>query len=175
MWRSDGTTAGTVLVADINPSFYYQGYGSYPGYLTVGNGILYFSADDGGEAGRELWRSDGTTAGTALVKDIYPGMSLDPNTGYDTPNASNPAGLTSVNGLLFFSARADTGTELWQSDGTAAGTVLVADINPGSASAAPVGLTAVNGTLYFSADDGAHGTELWTLETGPAQTARGHH
>jgi ELWxxDGT repeat protein len=170
LWRSDGTTAGTVLVADINPGVYpgYFAYGSDPGYLTAVNGILFFSADDGGEPGRELWRSDGTTAGTALVKDIYPGWGVDPNTGEAIPNASNPAGLTTVNGLLYFSAQADTGTELWQSDGTVAGTALVADINPGSASAAPGGLTAVNGTLYFSADDGAHGTELWALEAGPA-------
>ena len=168
LWRSDGTTAGTVLVKDINPGVYYQSYGSDPGDLTAVNGILYFSAGDGGEAGRELWRSDGTAAGTALVKDVYPGSGVDPNTGFVIPNASNPAGLTAVNGLLFFSAGADTGTELWRSDGTVAGTVLVADINPGSASAAPGGLTAVNGTLYFSADDGVHGREMWTLGAGPA-------
>jgi len=168
LWRSDGTTAGTALVADINPQVYYLGYGSDPGDLTAVNGILYFSAEDGGDAGRELWRSDGSAAGTALVKDVYPGSGVDPNTGFVVPNASNPGGLTAVNGLLFFSAGADSGTELWQSDGTAAGTVLVADINPGSASSAPGGLTAVNGTLYFSADDGSHGTEVWTLAAGPA-------
>jgi ELWxxDGT repeat protein len=38
----------------------------------VFNGALYFQAGDGTH-GRELWRTDGTTAGTALVKDINPG------------------------------------------------------------------------------------------------------
>jgi ELWxxDGT repeat protein len=70
--------------------------------------------------------------------------------------------LTDVSGTLFF--RADDGTtgrELWRSDGTAAGTVLVKDINPGPASSSPNELTAVNGTLFFRADDGTTGVELW--------------
>src|SRR6516165_123726 len=47
------------------------------------------------------------------------------------------------------------------SDGTAAGTVLVKDINPGGAGSNPGGLIDVNGTLFFAANDGTHGTELW--------------
>src|SRR5262249_6239465 len=53
------------------------------------------------------------------------------------------------------------GDELWQSDGTAAGTVMVKDINPGSAASTPGNLTNVNGRLFFSANDGTHGNELW--------------
>ena len=56
---------------------------------------------------------------------------------------------------------AENGTELWKSDGTAAGTVLVQDINPGSASSSPMWLTNVGGTLFFSADDRTHGRQLW--------------
>ena len=60
-----------------------------------------------------------------------------------------------MNGTLFFTANdATTGRELWKSDGTAAGTVLVKDINPGSDSSGPSYLTNVNGTLFFTADDG---------------------
>jgi ELWxxDGT repeat protein len=47
------------------------------------------------------------------------------------------------------------------SDGTAAGTVLVKDINPGGASSNPGGLADVNGILFFAANDGTHGSELW--------------
>ncbi|MBR9970880.1 ELWxxDGT repeat protein [Magnetospirillum sulfuroxidans] len=63
---------------------------------------------------------------------------------------------------MFFAATDGTnGTELWKSDGTAVGTVMVKDINPGSSSSSPNHLTNVNGTLYFSATDGTNGTELW--------------
>jgi ELWxxDGT repeat protein len=77
--------------------------------------------------------------------------------------SSSPDNLTNVNGVLFFTANDGTdGTELWKSDGTAAGTVLVQDINPGSADSSPLWLTNVSGTLFFSAFDGTHGFELWT-------------
>jgi ELWxxDGT repeat protein len=78
------------------------------------------------------------------VKDIRPG-----------PGSSLPAGLVDVNGVLFFAANDGTaGTELWRSDGTAAGTTLVKDIRPGGAGSAPANLTNVNGTLFFAANDG---------------------
>jgi ELWxxDGT repeat protein len=71
-----------------------------------------------------------------------------------------------VNGTLFFGADdGSSGWELWQSDGTEAGTVRVRDIYPGTGSSSPEWLTNVNGTLFFSADDGSHGSELWALVT----------
>ena len=87
-----------------------------------------------------------------------PGRSSSPTS---TPAAPTPAptALANVNGTLFFAADDGThGVELWKSNGTAAGTVLVADINPGSANSAPTALADVNGTLFFAADDGTHGT-----------------
>ena len=93
--------------------------------LTNVNGTLFFTADDGVN-GCELWKSDGTAAGTVLVKDIRPGSC-----------SSCPRNLTNVNGTLFFAADdGSDGRELWKSDGTAAGTVLVKDICPGSGGSA---------------------------------------
>ena len=161
--------------------------GSYINYLTNVNGTLFFQANDG-VSGYELWKSDGTVAGTFVVKDISSGS-----------NSSNPTYLTKVNGTLFFSTlnelwKSDgtaagtvivkssfpstfltdvngtlfsvatdgiNGQELWKSDGTAAGTILVKDIYSGSSSSSPDKLTNVNGSLFFVANDGINGNELW--------------
>ena len=56
---------------------------------------------------------------------------------------------------------ARTGDELWKSDGTDGGTVLVKDIRGGTDSSVPRYLTNVGGTLYFRANDGSSGHELW--------------
>jgi ELWxxDGT repeat protein len=157
LWKSDGTSNGTVLVADIQP-----GSGSSsPADLTAMSGTLFFRANDGSH-GWELWKSDGTATGTVLVKDINPGSS--------SPNYSGslPSDLTGAGGTLFFEANDGIhGRELWESDGTAAGTVLVKDINPGIGNSDPESLTVAGGHLFFSANDGVHGIELWDPPIGP--------
>ncbi len=78
------------------------------------------------------------------------------------PASSYPSSFVDVDGVLYFGADdGEHGYELWMTDGTPAGTKLVADIYPGPESSFPADLTNVNGTLFFSADDGEHGTELW--------------
>jgi ELWxxDGT repeat protein len=133
------------------------------------NGNLVFTATDATH-GYELWTSNGTAAGTMMVKDINPGSGSSCPTGqlwgvtFPKPNYA-----TNVNGTVYFQATNGTsGLELWQSDGTAAGTVLVKDINPGSGDSLPSNLTNINGTLYFSANDGIHGIEPWILTSGPS-------
>src|SRR5262249_40965049 len=119
---------------------------------------------------------DGTTGGTMMVKDIFPGMHRQ----YDSygnwwyvPNSSNPEQLTSVNGTLFFVANDGThGRELWRSDGTEGGTTLVKDISAGSSTGKLESLTDVNGTLFFAANDGTTGWELWRSDGTPAGTVR---
>src|SRR5262249_59637966 len=98
-----------------------------------------------------------------VVKDINPGGGN---------NGSLPNHLTAVNGTLFFTAFVPaTGIELWQSDGTESGTVLVKDINPGPAFSSPHELAFVNGALFFAADDGQNGIEPWILRVDlPAAT-----
>jgi len=147
LWRSDGTTAGTFLVRDINPTG-----DSDPISLVKLGGIVLFHADDGVH-GAELWRTDGTAAGTFLVKDIDPAGS-----GY-------PDYLTQVDGIVYFSADDPVnGVELWRTDGTAAGTFLVKDIWPGSTGSNPYPLFDANGLLVFSANDGTNGRELWVTD-----------
>jgi ELWxxDGT repeat protein len=178
LWISDGTVLGTTLLKDINPAQgytyygnYYPGYpqGSYPRDFTAMGGSLYFAADDG-SVGDELWKTDGTAAGTTLVADINPGSTTD-YYGDVNPKSSAPQDLTAFNGLLFFSANDGShGRELWESDGTASGTHLVADITPGRAGSYPVSLTIVGSKLFFEANDGVHGTELWESDGTAAGT-----
>ncbi len=92
-----------------------------------------------------------------LVKDISEGA-----------NGSYPGSIIDVNDTIFF--RADDGihgTELWKSDGTESGTVMVKDINVGSAGSNP-GIAGdffeFNGLTYFDADDGINGFELWRTD-----------
>src|SRR5262249_40136347 len=159
LWTSDGSDAGTSLVTRIHVG----NLGSSISSPTEVNGTMFFSADDG-STGNELFRSDGTGGGTVLVKDI------NPNFGYG-PAGSNPSSLTNVNGTPFFPANDGVnGTELWMSDGSGAGTVMVKDINSGSGGSYPDNLTVVNGILFFTADDGVNGRELWQSDGTDAGT-----
>ena len=155
LWKSDGTTAGTVLVKDISTVG-----SSSPNELAAVTGRLFFAADDGIH-GNELWVSDGTGMGTVMVKDI--GTNTDPYT--PCFNCSDPYDLTELNGSLIFRAYHDSrGQELWTSDGTELGTQLIKDIRPGAEGGGIFGFTKVYGWAYFSANDGAHGRELWMTD-----------
>jgi ELWxxDGT repeat protein len=87
-----------------------------------------------------------------FVKDVRPG-----------PLSGISAMLAEFQGTLFFAADAGThGLELWRSDGTEEGTVLVQDIAPGPARSDVRAAVLVGNRLYFAADDGLTGLELWT-------------
>ncbi len=133
-------------------------FDSNPRYKVNIGTTLYFIASDGAGT-HSLWKSDGTAAGTARVKQFNQDAFL-----------ANPP-LASVDQLLYFAVRTEAeGVELWKSDGTEAGTVLVKDIRPGSASSQVTYLTNVDGTLYFHATDGVSGVELWKSDGTEAGT-----
>jgi ELWxxDGT repeat protein len=158
LWKTDGTVEGTSRVSDFNTPDPQTSCPDIPGGLTVLNGKLYFGADDSVN-GKELWRSDGTEAGTELVKDINPG-----------PDGSYLYGIN-VNGALFFVANdGNHGYQIWKSDGTAAGSVQVSDVRPGIDPRRYSWPTNVDGTLFFVTNDDGHGWELW--KTKPRVHAR---
>ena len=109
--------------------------------LTAVGPRLFFTADTA--VGTEPWVSDGTAGGTHLLKDIS----------QDTPQnnpGSAPTEFTDVGGVAYFAASTiATGRELWRSDGTEAGTRLVADVEPGDTSSFPTELINVAGHLVF--------------------------
>ena len=154
LWKSDGSVTGTVMVKNINSNNSVLSGNSGLRFLTNVNGTLFFAADNGIN-GFELWKSDGSEAGTVMVKEIFPGNSMQ--FGY----SSFINNITNVNGIIFFSACGSlNNSELWKSDGTAAGTVKVKEINATTGSS-PSNLTNINGILYFSANDGINGIEPW--------------
>jgi ELWxxDGT repeat protein len=149
LWRSDGTASGTRLVREILKGDRRSGYfGPYG--LTPIAGTLFFSAYDAAR-GDGLWKSDGTGAGTKLLKDLrlrWPPVNVGGTGFFTAPDAPAYRDRT-------------YGYELWSTDGTRAGTKLVRDINPGREDSMPGSLTAVGGELFFSATDDVHGAELW--------------
>ena len=104
----------------------------------------------------EIWRTDGTAAGTSLVKVLQ------------VEATAGTFDFRALGDMFLFNANdREHGTELWCSDGTADGTRLLADIWPGPNSGNPSGFTEVDGLMYFLASDGEIGRELWVTDGTP--------
>ncbi len=167
LWSNDGTTSTKInflssLTANINPSYFYPCNGK----------TFFFYSDGVSVSGYEPWVTDGTSAGTMMIKNI--------NSGASNSVASNGAqDCFCYNNKIYFSANDGTnGTELWVSDGTSAGTMMVKDINVGSGSSvlsagAMYGFVLYNSELYFLAKSST-APELWHTDgttTGTLQVA----
>ena len=160
--KSDGTAAGTVFVAGGE----FDGPPTSPKELFAAGGRVYFSAIDPA-AGRELWSTDGTPAGTYRAGEPEPGGS------------SQPRVLGAAGGRVYFAATTTgRGTELWSTDGTPGDVLLVADLVPGPVGSVPLHVTeATGGRAVFWADDRRHGYEPWVAHPPPQQPSfvRGRH
>ena len=136
------------MVADINPG---SASSSIASLVNVNN-TLYFTANDGTH-GTELWKVDPITGSASMLKDISTAAGA----------SSNPANFTNVNGTLFFTATdgasPNHGIELWRSDGTPNGTVMVKDISTAAGASSSLGTLPTSTARSFS-----------LLLTGPAPT-----
>ena len=122
------------------------------------------------ETGDELWVTDGTPAGTMLLKDLNPTThpAVD---GYPAGgNGSNPSSFTCMDGIAYFFARSATGErELWRSDGTAGGTLLVKPIGPSDYNSWPPRPVRVGHQIYFVSNKAP--ARLWRSDGTAAGTA----
>jgi ELWxxDGT repeat protein len=187
LWVTDGTSAGTHIVKDINPGIAGSVNINFAFSAYAFNGILYFKANDG-VTGHELWRSDGTESGTWLVKDLYidngdhslsdfastdsvlyfigNGTTLWRSNGtaagtYPLRSFLIARNLAAFKNNIYFSAAADNnGEELWKSNGATGATSLLRDLNGVIGASLPCNFHATSNALYFTAVTNA-GWELW--------------
>ncbi len=118
--------------------------------VNPGSGQVLIIAVEDALNGAEIWKSDGTTGGTALVKDLVAG-----------PDGADPVNLTTSGSRVFFSAADGTGKrDLWVTDGQAAGTSLVKDLDFPNTNG-PERLVNLNGTLFFVGFSLIENFELW--------------
>ncbi|KAA9034515.1 T9SS type A sorting domain-containing protein [Ginsengibacter hankyongi] len=159
LWRTDGTPTGTTLVKDINPG---AAGSSIDHESTILGSFLYFTASTAAE-GREIWKTNGTPAGTTLLKDIVPGTG-------DSNYPDKYELFSSGTYLLFMARTPASGVELWTSDGSTAGTVLLKDINAGIDSSNARSFFKFNSIVLFLATDATHGDEIWKTDGTAAGT-----
>lgn len=140
------------LEADGEEQTYYAMYPLTRMHAVAGDTLFYTAIT--GSSGSELWKTDGTTAGTTRVKDINPG-----------PGGSQPIHMLAVGNVVYFSADDGVhGFELWRSDGTEAGTFMVDDIEPGGRGSFPSSLEVIGNKLYFIAERINVGRELHVVD-----------
>lgn len=152
LWVSDGETADTVRTFKTILSFYYE--------YALSNDVIFFVGFDP-ESGTELWKSDGTAAGTQLVKDLTPG-----NYDYDTTKVASSSLSTFINfqNKVYFVKDNWSKAKLYSTDGTEGGTLLVKDFSEGQNDLGFAYISralVAQGRLYLVADNGETGAELW--------------
>ncbi|HEX6201303.1 MAG TPA: ELWxxDGT repeat protein, partial [Thermoanaerobaculia bacterium] len=121
------------------------------------SGTLFYLASDP-DHGAELWASDGTEAGTRLVRDLQPG-----------PSGGFPSELAALGDLLLFEGPGD-GTDrwLWVSDGDESGTVPITGAAAQPLDPSP--LARFGDRVYFGAEGAGGGRTLWVSDGTDAGT-----
>jgi LPXTG-motif cell wall-anchored protein len=156
LWFSDGTVAGTrQLTNSYTLGNVAGGWSASPEYILYlpSTGKAYFRGWDITN-GYELWVTDGTVAGTQVLKNINP-------LGDSTPEAMTVVG----DRIIMRAFDGSHGQEPWISDGTAAGTIALGDVNTVGASSDPNWFTKTTNRVFFSADNFNHGRELWVKDS----------
>lgn len=142
LWKTDGTEAGTVVAVDDvrNPGDYSEN--TQPVEI---NGKLFLDFES--EAGQEFYVTDGTNAGTTMLRDINPNG--------DSPCEDYCQQAVLYDGHVFFIAYDDVTNAVWETDGTDAGTHQVTSfVGPDAVGNNDYSAMVVAGdTLFFGVED----------------------
>lgn len=172
LWRSDGTSANTVQLKDINAG----SLSSNPSKFYLFNNHILFAATDASH-GEEIWETDGTSGGTILLKDIFPGPDsstyIPIDMGGFTLNIPVFSSFHLFNNHLFFMANDGVnGSAVWVTDGSTANTNLLKVIGADTTFGAFLILDAINlpGKFIFPFSNLKDRFELWQSDGTPAGT-----
>jgi len=143
------------LVRDINT--FPTAVSSNPAYLGTLGGYSYLAATDGTH-GIEVWKTDGTAAGTTLLKDIAEGAA-----------SSNPTHFAVVGSRAYFTAATlqPTQTSIWVTDGTSAGTHTLTSTALGINYPSPTIIGALGSKVLFVTSN-----TLWASDGTDSGTAK---
>ncbi len=166
LWRSDGTAAGTfpLLQGAGTRGPVYRDDRFVPHFTQDGQRVFFIGTD--GVHGMEPWVTDGTIDGTRMVADVvagsagvYPCASIwewecERESGIFSPRVSLiPRENDLMIGRAYYSEGIGNVSDLWLSDGTAAGTRRIEDAVPGSYFTSP-DFAGQDQSLLFQAQQG---------------------
>lgn len=141
------------LFKDINPG---PNDASINMRFQLGNQLI-FNADDGIH-GREPWITNGTSAGTHMLKDLWPGS----NSGAYDYRTFLAARWVESNGLLYFPGNGlvngNPSYGLFVTDGTDAGTLMLAPVLPQAMAALGGSVLFLNGSDLYRTNGTTAGT-----------------
>jgi ELWxxDGT repeat protein len=152
IWRTDGTVDGTQLLLSLDQGQFFSFQDPQESFAATDGGAVFVVRE--GES-YSLWRSTGTPQGTEAFSSGHNRIS----------------GLTSADHwALMLIDTPEHGGEPWATDGTASGTMLLADIEPGPEPSSPDSFLVHDGQALFAATSWEHGRELWRTDGTTAGT-----
>lgn len=156
---TDGTAAGTIGISALGGSTNISTIIPTQDFVYIITSDVTFSPSIASTD--KIWKSDGTSLGTSLVYAFQtaPGLS---NLGTYYSVLTHKKNYAVDGNTLYFSAYDSTnGKELWKTNGTASGTIMLKDIRTGTASSQTSGFCKIPSTTLFIAQSVALENKLW--------------
>lgn len=145
IWRSDGTVDGTTMIIPISQ-------GQVTAFANKGDSLFYVLRTTGAGSSTTFYRANGVSGAATAARDIGPSADVDDRSAL-------------ARGMHFVTIRQSaTGWELWQSDGTLAGTHMVRDMNPGPGDSGIRWIRTAGNRVVFARNDGISGEDLWITD-----------